>query len=142
MLSLMNERARYLLDTHTWLWLVAGDSRITPETATLLDLALTEERVFLCQISVWELAMKETGGKLLLNRPLNTWLKENTNGIGLLDMSIEVAIDATRLPGEFHKDQADRIIVATARHHGLTLVTGDGLLHAYAKNGHVQVHPI
>ena len=138
----MNEGTRYLLDTHAWLWLAAGDERISLETASRLERALAEERVFLSQISFWELAMKEAKGKLMFNRPLDIWLKENSSGIGLLDIPVEVAIDATRLPGEFHKDPAGRIIVATARHHGLTLVTGDGLILAYGEKGHVQVYPV
>jgi PIN domain nuclease of toxin-antitoxin system len=130
---------KFLLDTHTWLWLAIGDERIPQELIGTLETAIKNGLVFLCQISVWELAMKEAKGKLAFNRPFNVWVKENTARLGLLDIPLEVAIDATRLPGDFHKDPADRLIVATARHYGMTLVTGDGLILSYAEQGHVKV---
>ncbi|MDQ5917640.1 MAG: hypothetical protein QG660_751, partial [Pseudomonadota bacterium] len=53
-------------------------------------------------------------------------------------LSPEIAVASTRLPGEIHADPADRIIVATARHLGATLVTADGLLLAYGAAGHMK----
>jgi PIN domain nuclease of toxin-antitoxin system len=134
-----SEGARYLLDTHAWFWLALGDTRIPKDVVLCLEKAALEGRLFLCQISLWEIAQKESKGKIKLNRPLEVWFQENTAGVGLLDLPPEISIEANRLPGDFHKDPADRIIVATARHHGLTLVTGDGLILAYATAGHVNV---
>jgi PIN domain nuclease of toxin-antitoxin system len=134
-----SEGARYLLDTHAWFWLSLGDTRIPKDVVLSLEKASLEGRVFLCQISLWEIAQKEAKGKIKLNRPLEVWFQENTAGLGLLDLPLAVSIEANRLPGDFHKDPADRVIVATARHQGLTLVTGDGLILAYAAAGHLQV---
>jgi len=138
----MTDTPRYLLDTHAWFWLALGDTRIPKDTISRLEAAASEGQLFLCQISVWEIAQKESKGKIQLNRPLGVWLEENTAGVGLLDLPLEIAVEANRLPGTFHKDPADRIIVATARRHGLTLVTGDGLILAYAAQGHVDVLPL
>jgi PIN domain nuclease of toxin-antitoxin system len=133
---------RYLLDTHAWFWLALGDARILKDTVGRLETAAIAGHLFLCQISIWEIALKEAQGKIQLNRALEVWCQENTEGIALLDLPPAIAIAATRLPGAFHKDPADRIIVATARHHGLTLVTGDGLILTYAALGHVDVLPL
>jgi len=134
-----SETTRYLLDTHAWFWLALGDTRISKDTVSCLENAGLEGRLFLSQISLWEIAQKESKGKIQLNRPLDVWFHENTAGFTLLDLPPEIALEANRLPGEFHKDPADRIIVASARHHGLTLVTADGPILAYATTGHVNV---
>lgn len=57
-------------------------------------------------------------------------------GIRLLELTPEVAIESTQLPGEFHRDPADQIIVATARVHGCPLVTSDSKLLKYP---HVEI---
>jgi PIN domain nuclease of toxin-antitoxin system len=134
--------SRYLLDTHAWFWLVAGDEQISPDLVTRLESALAEGQIFLSQISTWELALKASLGKIELTRPLDLWLRENTAGLSILDLPLEVVLESTRLPGTFHKDPADRFIVATARVHDLVLVTGDRLILDYAAGGHVNVASI
>jgi PIN domain nuclease of toxin-antitoxin system len=131
--------SRYLLDTHAWFWLVAGDEQIPPDLVASLEAALGEGQVFLSQISTWEIALKASLGKIELTRPLDLWLRENTAGLSMLDLSLDVVLESTRLPGTFHKDPADRFIVATARVHDLVLVTGDKLILDYAGGGHVKV---
>jgi PIN domain nuclease of toxin-antitoxin system len=140
--SMTTDKSNYLLDTHVWLWLAVGDLRISAEIVGLLEKASSEGRLHMCQISLWELAMKEAQGKIKLSRSLKSWILENTQGISIVDMPLEISIEATRLPGEFHKDPADRIIVATARHKGFVLVTGDGLILKYAQDGNVAVLPL
>jgi PIN domain nuclease of toxin-antitoxin system len=132
----------YLLDTHAWFWLVLGDKRIKSEVVALLEDAMQHERVFLSQISLWEIALKVSMGKIKLSQPVEKWLAESTQGLTILDFPIDVIVDSTRLPGEFHKDPADRFIVATARARKLTLVTGDELILKYAASGFVSVAPI
>ncbi|MCG5052219.1 MAG: type II toxin-antitoxin system VapC family toxin [Myxococcales bacterium] len=134
--------SRYLLDTHAWFWLLTGEARIPPPTVASLEAALGEGRVFLSQISTWEIAHKVSIGKIELARPVDLWLRENTEGIVMLDLPLEVVVESTRLPGTFHKDPADRFIVATARVHDLVLVTRDKLILDYATAGHVKVAPI
>jgi PIN domain nuclease of toxin-antitoxin system len=134
--------SRYLLDTHAWFWLVAGAEHIPPDRVASLEAALAEGQVFLSQISTWEIALKASLGKIELTRPLDLWLRENTAGLSMLDLPLDVVLESTRLPGTFHKDPADRFIVATARVHDLVLVTGDELILDYAAGGHVKVASI
>jgi PIN domain nuclease of toxin-antitoxin system len=60
------------------------------------------------------------------------------NFLLLLDLTPRILIDSTRLPGMLHRDPSDRLLVATARAHGLTLITRDKQLLAYAKQGHMN----
>lgn len=135
----MSDAAGFLLDTNAWFWVVTGDARISPALAATIEAAAAEGRVSVSQISAWEIALKASIGKLRLNVPITRWLEENTEGLRLLDLPLDVIVDATHLPGAFHKDPADRFIVASARHHHLTLITGDELILAYASDGHVDV---
>ena len=74
-----------------------------------------------------EVTRKSAAGLLILNEPIARWIKGATspNAIRLLEITPDIAIDAYSLPGNFHKDPADRLIVATARVHQLTIITSD-----------------
>ena len=76
----------------------------------------------------------------MLDRDVGEWLQAAMQlpGIRLEPLSVSVAVASTRLPGQFHSDPADRIIVATARQLGAVLVTDDKLLLDYAAAGHVK----
>ena len=54
-------------------------------------------------------------------------------GVQLLPLTLDIVIESTRLPGEFHRDPADQLIVATARLHGLPLMTADRRIHRWGK---------
>jgi len=88
-------------------------------------------------ISCWEVAKLVERGRLALPHPLEEWfaLALNYPGVRLLGLSPEVAAASTRLPGNFHRDPADQIIVATARLMYCSLVTSDRKLLSYE---HVQ----
>jgi PIN domain nuclease of toxin-antitoxin system len=130
-----------LLDTHTLVWLLDGSDRLGPESRTLIQASAHDDRLFLSAISPWEIAMLVSKGRLALDRDVGEWLKAALDlpGIHLEPLSPDVAVSSTRLPGEIHPDPADRIIVATARHLGATLVTDDRLLLDYSAAGHVKV---
>ncbi len=70
--------------------------------------------------------------------PLEDWIERALRypGIRLLELSPAIAVQSTRLPGDFHRDPADRILVATARLHNCPIVTADELILRYP---HVQV---
>lgn len=135
----MADAAGFLLDTNAWFWTVTGDPRMPAPLVATIESAAADGRVFVCQISAWEIALKEAMGKLRLNVPIARWLEDNSEGVRLLDLPLDIIVDATHLPGTFHKDPADRFIVASARHHRLTLITGDESILAYARGGHVTV---
>jgi PIN domain nuclease of toxin-antitoxin system len=73
-----------------------------------------------------------------LYRDVLVWVRDALSlpGLKLTPLEPEIAVASTRLPFEMHADPADRILVATARHLGATLVTADGALLEFAKQGH------
>jgi len=89
-------------------------------------------------ISCWEIAKLVERGRLKLPMPTDQWLHAALAypGVKLLELSPDIAADACFLPGEFHSDPADQIIVATARNHGSELVTMDRRILSYP---HVQL---
>ncbi|HEV2444647.1 MAG TPA: type II toxin-antitoxin system VapC family toxin, partial [Candidatus Sulfopaludibacter sp.] len=88
-----------------------------------------------------ELAMLEAKGRVRLGMPCERWVERAlaTPGLTLASLTTEIAIESTRLPGAFHGDPADRIIVATARELDARLLTRNRRIVAYARKGHVTV---
>lgn len=123
---------RYLLDTHVLIWALDAPERLPGAVQTLLrDLANLPLGV--AAITPWEIAMLATRGRLQLSRPVGDWLAAalRSEFVSLLPLIPPIAVDSCTLPGQFHADPADRMIVATARHHGLTLITADAAIRAY-----------
>jgi len=131
----------YLLDTHTWLWVQQGETRnLSPDLILELERLQQQRKVCVSAISVLEIARLVAYGLYDLGISVDRFVTEATenDGLRLLDLSTRILIDSTRLPGEIHRDPADRLLVATAREHNLTLVTRDKSLSRYAKQGHLS----
>ena len=123
-----------LLDTHTWLWWVTEDRRLSQRARAAVEKSQREEALWLSWISLWELAKKLERGQLALDRPLDQWLDLATTmrGLHLAELTRPILAESCRLPQPFLGDAADQIIVATARHHGAVLVTKDRTIRDYA----------
>ena len=121
-----------VLDTHTWIWWVHGDKRLTQTQAETIK-AHEPDVIGVSAISCWEIAKLVEYSRLGLPCSLGEWFEQALGypGIRLFELTPEVAIESTRLPGEFHRDPADQIIVATARLHGCPLVTSDAKILGY-----------
>ena len=121
-----------VLDTHIWVWWVHGDERLTRTQAEVIKANETDV-IGVSAISCWEIAKLVEYGRLELPCSLEEWFEEALSypGICLLELTPEIAIESTQLPGEFHRDPADQMIVATARVYGCPLVTSDGRLLEY-----------
>ena len=130
----------YLLDTHVWIWLMAGQEplRSSPARATL-EAAVPGGGLRVSILSVWEVGMLEAKGRLGLPGGCEAWTRAAlaAPGIQLAQLTPQVAVDSSRLPGDLHGDPADRILVATARALGAHLVTRDRQILDYAAGGHV-----
>jgi len=121
-----------VLDTHIWVWWVHGDERLTRTQAEAIEANETDV-VGVSAISCWEIAKLVEYGRLELPCSLEEWFEDALSypGIHLLELTPEIVIESTQLPGEFHRDPADQMIVATARVYGCPLVTSDGRLLEY-----------
>lgn len=123
---------RALLDTHIWVWWLTGDPALTVRKRDTLDTAANAGGLYLAAISLWETQMLHDRGRLLLPLPLPDWLRRAAAPpvVTVLPLDIEVITALASLPARFHGDPADRMIVATARAHGLALATHDARIRA------------
>ncbi len=130
-----------VLDTHAWIWVVAGDPALSGEARSAIEKAAAAGAVLVPAIAVWELAMLEARGRITLAKPCPEWVDDAlaAPGFGLAPLTPDVAVESVRLPGPFHDDPADRMIVATARLAGARLVTRDQRILDYGARGHVAV---
>jgi PIN domain nuclease of toxin-antitoxin system len=121
-----------LLDTHVWVWWLHGDPELPPGMTVTIELQC-ERGLAVSAISCWEVAKLVERGRLRLPLPIDEWMDEalESAGIELIPLTRDIAIASTTLPGEFHRDPADQIIVATARVRGLRLMTCDEKIRAY-----------
>ena len=131
-----------LLDTHVWIWLMNGDPALRGSPAVpAIEQAAREVRVGVAAISVWEVGMLEAKGRTILPMDGMLWIENAlaAPGVRLIPLSPDIAIQSTRLPGAFHGDPADRMLVATARCRGCLLVTRDQRILDYGEQGLVRV---
>jgi PIN domain nuclease of toxin-antitoxin system len=121
-----------VLDTHVWIWWVQGDPRLRHQDVERIEQA-EATGLGVSAISCWEVAKLIERGRLALPLPVEDWLTTALSypGVELLPLSPRIAVESTQLPGEFHQDPADQIIVATARVHTCPLMTADQKIRAY-----------
>lgn len=121
-----------VLDTHVWVWWVHQDDRLSTNTKPFISQHETRH-IGVSAISCREVAKLVERGRLRLPMSTDQWLHAALAypGVRLLELTPDIAADACSLPGAFHSDPADQIIVATARHHGSELVTMDQRILSY-----------
>ena len=128
-----------VLDTHVLVWAVEDDPRLGEMTRQLIEQESTGVRVLVPAISLWEIAMLVAKNRLALGQNVRSWIDNvlGLQGVEVAEMLPHISLDAVALPGSFHPDPADRMIVATARFHQATLVTADRQILDYAAQGHL-----
>ncbi len=130
-----------VLDTHVLVWVMDNDAKLGPQAREAVVEASKAGDIGVSAITPWEIALLVEKGRLRLAREVAEWLDAAlaAQGVRLLPIEPRVALDSVRLPGAFHADPADRLIVAAARRWGATLITADAAIISYAKTGHVDV---
>ena len=131
-----------LLDTHCWIWMQFGlMDHFTPAGRDAVREASRNNNLWLSVISIWEVGLLESKGRLALFMSCERWVEEALAmpGLRVAQITPRITIHSTRLPGEFHGDPADRILVATARIEGARLMTKDRRILSYGRAKHVSV---
>ena len=120
----------FLLDTCTLLWLASDHSKLSPKATAAMS--GDDSVLFVSAISAFEIGIKHGRGGLTLPMPPDRWFGEALSFHGLQEIAVSgrIAAHSTLLP-RLHPDPCDRILVATAKEHGLRVLTPDPLIRAY-----------
>ena len=131
----------YLLDTCAVIWIANGDPLREPAASALQEARGQGGGLAVSPMSAWEIAMLVAKGKIALSISPVVWFERfcAPPGVTLAAMPPGVLIASCALPGAPPTDPVDRILAATARAFGRTLVTRDRHLLTYGEHGHVGV---
>jgi PIN domain nuclease of toxin-antitoxin system len=127
-----------LLDIRVWIWFMLESAELALSSRNAVNRA-TFGQLRIAAISVWKAALLASRGRIALGRPLGQWI---TGAVSAPGLSIEpllpqIAVEGCSLPDAFHRDPADRLIVATARVANATLMTSDRRILDHADRGHL-----
>jgi PIN domain nuclease of toxin-antitoxin system len=113
-----------LLDTHSFIWETSDRSKLSPAASRAIEDA---DRLLVSAITPWEIAIKAGKGKLELNRPIRDWMRKALAHwkLELIPLDPEIAIRSVEVRELLNRDPADCIIVATALHYGVPIITRD-----------------
>ena len=114
-----------VLDTHVWVWWVDGNPRLRPDVREQLD---SERDLRVSAISLLEIATAASLNRLVLRPSVGAWLQIAQS---IEPLTAAVCLDSVMLPGEFHRDPADRLVVALARQHSAPICIADSKTLAY-----------
>ncbi len=122
-----------VLDTHAWLfWVDEHEKALSKKAAAAIAQA---EVLGVCAISCWEIAMLVAKQRLAFRIDVEDWITQALQypKVQLLNLEPSISVLSTRLPGKFHGDPADRIIVATCMKYDAPLVTKDRKIQKWKK---------
>jgi PIN domain nuclease of toxin-antitoxin system len=116
-----------VLDTHVWVWWMLGDPGLSRAEREALDLLPAESRPVISDISLWEFATLLEMGRIQIDVPIEDWLRIATSPstVRIQPITPAIVMEMNRLPASFHRDPADRLIIATARSLKRPLATKD-----------------
>lgn len=123
-----------VLDTHVLLWWVSDSDQLSVAAKKAIEKTISMgSEVIVSTISAWEVSMLINKKRLVLSMDVESWFAEvsQIDGVRFLPVDDEIGIKSTVLPGNFHKDPADRMIVATARKLAVPLVTAEDKIRNY-----------
>jgi PIN domain nuclease of toxin-antitoxin system len=128
------------LDTHVLIWYMEG-IKLNSRQIDLIDKARNENALFVSAISIWEISMLASKGKLACSVNLSEWINSiiSIPGLNIIDLSIPVLIESCNLPNYEHRDPADRLIISSTRSINSHLMTFDQKILDYANHGYVKI---
>lgn len=122
-----------LIDTHVAVWNAQG--LLARPAANVLEAAAARGELLLSPISAWEIGTLVHKGRISLSVDVREFVRALFGYPGVVTAALTplIAVSANSMPGTFHADPADRLLVATAAEYGAQFVTGDRQIHDYAK---------
>ena len=131
-----------VLDTHILIWSLLTPEKVDADQQFVIKQALINNELYISSITLWEIAMLISKGRINIFTRIDDFLKsiENIKGLQVYQVNSSIAADSVVLPGEVHGDPADRIIIATCRELGSTLITADEQILNWAKQGYIKVY--
>ncbi|MGC2446784.1 MAG: type II toxin-antitoxin system VapC family toxin [Candidatus Sulfotelmatobacter sp.] len=116
-----------LLDTHVLVWLVSDSGRLSRPAVREIGKAAQKGELAVASITLWELALLYSGGRLRTLGSIESAIRVivEKSQVQVIELTPEIAALTTAFPESYPKDPADRLIGATARALGLTLITQD-----------------
>ena len=130
-----------IVDTHILVWSLLQPDELAEDTKRHIALAQESNQLLISSISLWEIAMLNLKKRVNIYEPIKEFLESivNIRGILIKDLTPEVAAESILLSDNFHGDPADRIIVATTKVYGATLITRDHKILTWANaGGHIK----
>jgi PIN domain nuclease of toxin-antitoxin system len=136
----MSEKSSLLLDTHAAIWVTDDQPLAAGATAAINSAYQAGRTVFVSAITAWEVGLLVSRNRLSLVARPERWFQRllAIPGVKLAELSPDILIASSFLPGKPPRDPADRIILATARDLGATLITRDRSLLKYGEDGQVS----
>jgi PIN domain nuclease of toxin-antitoxin system len=124
-----------VLDTHAWVWLVNDPRQLSPAARRAAEKAQSSNAIYLSSISAWEVALLAASGRIKLTIDVQDWIagSEALPFFNFVPVDNAIFVRSVSLPGPFHNDPADRIIIATAMMKGMPIVTKDEKIRGYSK---------
>jgi PIN domain nuclease of toxin-antitoxin system len=122
-----------LLDTHVLFWWISENSKLTLPAIAAIEAEIPGGQILISSMSVWEVTMLVAAGRRTLSVSVPDWIAgfENIAEVTFIPVDNDIAVQSVLLPDGFHKDPADRIIVATARKFGAPIITADQKIRSY-----------
>ena len=114
-----------LLDTHVLVWAVAESKRLSKGASAAILRGMTEGGLAIADITLWELAMLLSRGRIQAYGTVEASVRLLTEGVVVKPITPEIAAISAQFPADFPRDPANRLIAATARSEGLALITHD-----------------
>lgn len=129
-----------LLDTCALIWIANGDPISEPALGRVRDAEARGHDIFVSAITAWEIAMLSAKGRIRLTSSPETWFERamSAEAMAVQPLCVGVLVQSVNLPGLPPSDPADRMIIATAREHGLTILTRDQGILDYGGAGLVK----
>jgi PIN domain nuclease of toxin-antitoxin system len=122
-----------VLDTCAWLWMCSEPKKLSPAAREVVGREKKGDGLVVSIMSAWEIAKLVQKGKLAFSVSCREWIDGavRADGVVMHPLDPDICVESTELPGAFHGDPADQLIVATARLLGAPVVTADQKIRTY-----------